>query len=518
MMDEQRILIWLSERLSVCVALLAILLLGVPAYAQAPAGKSPVEGSAAGSTATVIFSNIPEHKGPVYELLEGLGCKYVGAVAGVPSSEVWSVPSDELARVSGLLQTRDVKVTKLGADWNHILNRHQGPLTPAQNELMGNAKAEPGAVGVHVMRAPDPAVSAYAMTSKKERAPARIVLPINATTNITLERTRYVLDERGSAWRGVVVETGESAVLIRWNDGQITGVVGYKGHIYRVSGLGGDLHAVIETDPRNLPPDHGPLKPTLDPRAELRPDAPIGPGEVLRAPAVTPFPDADRLALEAEQVTIDVMMLYTNRASRRSLRTERLLAVSIEEVNETFRNSGLGNISLRLVHTELVDYDESDGSHFDHLFRMVDGVGPFKDIRKLRNEKKADIVGLVVDDASGCGQSTRVAPDADEAFFVAHHSCAVIAITIAHEIGHIFGARHDRAIDPRNVPFAYGHGYVKGSKWRDIMSYRQSCGGCVRIPFWSNPRVTYKGEPMGTPMEDNARVILEQAERVSKFR
>jgi hypothetical protein len=40
----------------------------------------------------------------------------------------------------------------------------------------------------------------------------------------------------------------------------------------------------------------------------------------------------------------------------------------------------------------------------------------------------------------------------------------------------------------------------------------------VRIPFWSNPRVTYKDEPTGTDAEDNARVILEQAERVSKFR
>jgi hypothetical protein len=50
------------------------------------------------------------------------------------------------------------------------------------------------------------------------------------------------------------------------------------------------------------------------------------------------------------------------------------------------------------------------------------------------------------------------------------------------------------------------------------MSYQQSCEGCVRIPFWSNPRVKYQGEPTGTIANDNARVILEQAERVSKFR
>ena len=138
-------------------------------------------------------------------------------------------------------------------------------------------------------------------------------------------------------------------------------------------------------------------------------------------------------------------------------------------------------------------------------------------MRQLRNEKKADIVGLVVDDASGCGLSTRVAPDAEDAYFVVHHSCAAITISIAHEVGHILGARHDRAIDANDMPFAYGHGHVNG-KWRDIMSYRQSCDGCLRIPFWSNPRVIYQVDPTGTATEDNARVILEQAERVSKFR
>jgi len=103
-------------------------------------------------------------------------------------------------------------------------------------------------------------------------------------------------------------------------------------------------------------------------------------------------------------------------------------------------------------------------------------------------------------------------------FFVVHHACAAITMSIAHEIGDILGARHDRFVDDNNMPFAYGHGYVKRGKWRDIMSYNAGCGSCPRIPFWSNPRVFYKGEPTETPATDNARVILELAERVSNFR
>jgi hypothetical protein len=37
---------------------------------------------------------------------------------------------------------------------------------------------------------------------------------------------------------------------------------------------------------------------------------------------------------------------------------------------------------------------------------------------------------------------------------------------MAHKIGHILGARHDRLTDPNNTPYPYGHGFVNGSKWR----------------------------------------------------
>ena len=142
----------------------------------------------------------------------------------------------------------------------------------------------------------------------------------------------------------------------------------------------------------------------------------------------------------------------------------------------------------------------------------------FTKVRLLRNEKRADVVALIVDDPSGCGLSTRVAADADEAFVVVHHSCAALTYSLAHEIGHIIGTRHDKALDQNTSPFPYGHGYVNGTKWRDIMSYKSSCNGCPRLPFWSNPTIKIMGERGGTNETDNARVILEQAERVSKFR
>ena len=180
------------------------------------------------------------------------------------------------------------------------------------------------------------------------------MLPISATKNITLERVRYSSDERGCTWHGIVAETGESALLMRWNDGHITGLVGYKGRIYTVASLGGQLHAVVEMDPRQMPPDHAAPKPTADPRADLRPDAPAKVAAPATPPAVNPLSDADREALEAKKIVIDLMILYTKKAASRYVRDPAdLLEMAIEQANEAFRNSGLGNISLRLVHTQI---------------------------------------------------------------------------------------------------------------------------------------------------------------------
>ena len=373
-------------------------------------------------------------------------------------------------------------------------------LTPAQRAIVDKITRSPETVNASVIK----------RTGEKEQGSqenryARVILPLSSGKDITLIRARNtVKTERGYTWRGVVEETGERAILMLWNDGHLSGYFTYRGHVFSVNHIGGDIHTVAELQ---LPPDHSPeIVPTTH-----RPAPP--------EPVVAPFPEAARLALEAKQITIDLMLLYTKKAVDHYIgEPANLLALVIEEANDTFKNSGLGNIHLRVVHTQLIDYDEGDGKHFDHLYRMVDGTGPIKDVRKLRDEKRADIVGLILDSPSGCGLSTRVGADSEEAFFIAHHSCAANTFTIVHEIGHIIGARHDRSIDANESPFAYAHGYVNGSKWRDIMSYKESCGDCPRIPFWSNPRVLYKGEPTGTAATDNARVILEQAERVSNFR
>jgi len=384
-------------------------------------------------------------------------------------------------------------------------NRDQIRLTPEQQAIADKIARSPETVNLSVM-------SLSVQTRGAQDGYSRIYLPLAGGKEVALVRTQpTVKTERGFTWRGEVEGTGERAVLMLWDDGHLSGFFGHEGRVFMVSHAGGEIHTMSELDPGKLPPDHAPASQSNLASGASRSARP--------EPSVTQFAEANRLALEAKSITIDIMLLYTKNAANRYIGDPAdLLELAIEQANDTFRNSALGNIKLRLVHTEGIDYDESDEDQFTHLYRLVDGEGVFKKVRKLRDEKRADVVGLVLHSPTGCGLSTRIGADTDEAFFVVHHACAAITYSLAHEVGHILGTRHDRAVDANDTPFPYAHGYVNGNKWRDMMSYREGCDGCPRIPFWSNPRVLYRGEPTGTAASDNARVILEQAERVSNFR
>jgi len=487
------------------LALLALCALSPPVRAEA----GP-EGDKLGVThEQVIIVDKPTLKSRVHTLLSGFARK--AHSLAVTGAEVWSMQKSEVSQTMKRLEELGHKAIKLEVDWQHILR--PAPLAPAQQAVVNKIGGLAETVNVNLLKMPHAALVEHAMAHPE----AKIILPLGAGKTITLVRTQpTVKTGRGFSWRGESEGTGEQAALMLWKDGHLSGYFGYNGHIYTVSHTNGAIHTMAEMDPGKLPPDHPAM-----PQSKSA-DASIGammPRPAIAEPIVAPFSDAERKALEAKKITIDVMILYTKNAAGHYIRDPAdILFHAIEDANKSFRDSGLGNIRLRLVHSQVIDYDGRSEDHFNHLYRMVDGVGPFKQVRRLRNEKRADIVGLIIDNPSGCGLSTRVGPDSEDAFFVVHHSCALINYSIAHEIGHILGARHDRRVDPTITPYPYAHGYVSGNGWRSLMSYNDACGGCPRIPYWSNPRVIYRGQPTGTPSNDAARVILQEAERVSKFR
>lgn len=437
-----------------------------------------------------------------------------------------------------------------------------GAMAPRQKEMMSLDMDSASTMGVSMARVMDMAAVEGAMMRGMEggEPPPVLRIPLSPTMSVAVRRTGVTRNPDNLVWRGEVDGSGEPVTLMWWPDGHVSGSIRHAGRLFTVKSAGGGMHEIVETAPRMLPPDHAPAGRELLSRMGMASDPLVGQGDasmmksmmgkagMLPArPVPHPREDVEKLRdasppIPADEtsrqsarpridqsspgagpledlVTITLLVAYTPAVANRYEDPARdLVALAVEEANQSFRNSGLGHIRLQLVHAYLTDYVES-GSHFEHVWRFADkGDGVMEEVHALRDKYKADVSVLMVHDPMGCGLATRVSAEADEAFAVVHHECATSMYSLAHEIGHIIGARHDYALDATATPFPFGHGYVHGTVWRTMMSYKDTCNDCPRLPVWSSPRVTVKGVPAGSERHDNARVIAAGAARVAGFR
>jgi Metallo-peptidase family M12 len=537
----------ISLRLASAAALAGYLIChaAAPALAQDDQERVPL-----------IMSKLPPQGSALYNAIKRHAGKAKGQVLTLTKTEMWAVPKRNVEAVKRAAAQHGVGVDQLGSDWNHVF--HSAPsdmkMDDKQKSMVDLAKASRASMGVGMMMTPRAPTIEYALT-KDANTPAaahdaaKIIVKLSNDKVLTITRSSVDIKPGMCVWRGTVDGTDAPATIMWWPGGKMAGNVQHEGRIYSIRHVGGEMHAVVEMGEDRMPDEHAPMPARMrnnDPN--LRDDPLIQQGDasmlrpstagVRRPPAALQatkrqhpkmaaanpgkaLPARTRTPPHGRDIVIDVLVAYTKKTARNYSDVKReLVDLAIEEGNESFRMSNLGNIKLRLVHAYQTDYEEDkDGEHFDHLYRMVDkGDGYMEEVHGLRDKYHADVVVLIVDDASGCGLATRVFADAGDAFAVVHHECAASSYSLAHEIGHLIGARHDTSIDKNMTPFAYGHGFVNGTKWRDIMSYKASCGGCPRLPVWSSPTVLIKGEPAGTPDLDNARVISEQAARVAAFR
>lgn len=494
----------------------------------------------------LIMSKLPPPNSPTYKAIKKRAGKATGQVLTLTKTEMWNVPKGNVDAVKKAAAQHGVNVNQLGGDWNQVFRPAPDSMkmNDKQKSMMDKAKQSKATMGVGMMAAPVAPMVEYALTKDANtpvaaRDLAKIIVKLSDTTSLTITRSSVDIKPDMCVWRGTVDGTDAPATLMWWPGGKMAGTVQHEGRIYSIRHMGGEMHAVVEMGEDKMPDEHAPMPPRMrtnnadqrdDPLAKqgdastLRPitggmrRAGVGNLKATAVKRKIARVDAKKLT-GPEPVVIDVIIAFTKKAASNYADVRReLVDLSIEEANESFRMSGLAHIKLKLVHAYQTDYEES-GEHFEHLWRFADrGDGYMEEIHALRNKHKADVAMLIVDDNSGCGLATRVFADEDDAFAVVHHECAATSYSVAHEIGHLMGARHDLALDKNNTPFAYGHGFVNGTKWRDIMSYKASCGGCPRLPVWSSPKVTIKGDVAGTPDIDNARVIAEQAARVANFR
>lgn len=501
------------------------------------------------ATARLLLSHLPLKTSRAYhDLLRAAGSPH-REILPMTKAETWLVPPGRVADLRRRAKAAGVTVTEVDdAQFDALQPMQHHAMTAPQTKMMHEAMNERATMGVSMMALAPPESLEYALTRPGEGASIR--LKLSDTVTVVAVRSSLMKEGDSYLWQGEVEGTFEPVSLVYWPQGRLTGTIRHDGRLYTVKSFGGDMHGVIETAPAMLPPEHAPMSgPAMqklnmheDP-LKMRGDA----GAIMdhmkheserlqNLKDETPVKSVEKIALNhpgaesklgagaslsAGPVSsiITLIVAYTHAAAGHYQDIAKdLIALAVAEANLSLVRSGIGDVRFEVVHSYQSGYVEQ-GSHFDHMFRFAEkGDGYADEIHALRDKYRADIAVMIVDDGNGCGLSAGVAPPAERAFAVVHHGCAAATYSLAHEIGHIIGARHDAGFDDTATPFPYGHGYVNGKKWRTMMSYEQSCDGCPRVPVWSSPEVAVRGEPAGNQDSNNARVIKDGAARVAAFR
>lgn len=374
---------------------------------------------------------------------------------------------------------------------------------------------------------PQPSERALKRQRTVEVAPARfagstsLTLPLFPDVEVRIVRDELRPTRYGTVWSGRLpgYPAGNATFVIR---GEV--VVGNifigDGRIFELRYGGGGVHVIREIDPAQFGPDaDGEPLPPLPPRVDRQADA-----------CANTDPASD----------VDVMIVYTDDArvgagGRDAIEAEVVLYV--ESANQTYINSDVAQ-RLRIVHLSEVDYAESSSSATD-LPRLSNPSDTFVDgVHALRDAHGADLVSMIVQNLTGggnCGRAYIMNPVStafeNSGFSVVRRFCATSQFSFVHELGHNMSARHEWAGDStNNAPYTFNHAHADASPtapatpWRSVMHRGSGCAGCTRVPYFSNPDITYPvgGDPLGigTGAEptDNHRTLNQTALTIANLR
>ena len=326
-------------------------------------------------------------------------------------------------------------------------------------------------------------------------------------------------------WGGLDgVELGTMTLVV--NGDIVVGTVRTPDAVFTIETTESGSYVIREIDESTLPPLAEPL------------EAPSDSDEELRQTLDDSVPADDGSV-------IDVMVFYTPAAKNHvggRAGIEALIDLYVAQSNQAFANSGAFH-RLRLILREEVEYVES-GETLTDIQRLKDDSDGYMDhIHELRATYAADLVHLIFasnDEYEYSGMGYVEAP------FATSLASPSGGIVFAHELGHNMGLLHDRYQTDKETEDAiegwhYGYlnqrvferGAPESARWRTIMSYNNQCretldAYCRQLTYFSNPGLTYSGDPMGVSADnpstgtdgpaDAVRTLNERREITANFR
>lgn len=335
-------------------------------------------------------------------------------------------------------------------------------------------------------------------------APASFVMPLKRDSTVVVEQIRVTEEDGRIIFTGKLSDNTGDVFLVKQGD-EISGVIDAPTKHFSIRSLHNGDHVVIEKPQVRF--EEEPARMRDKNKTNENRDARDGLGRVE----------------PNENVEVKLLVLYTAAVEAANPNVvNNLIIPSIDRTNASLSISHLPNLKFSLAGTARVNYNESFvwEHHLDRLMTANDGV--MDEVHALRNRVKADLVILIIHQGAYCGEAAAIGADEATSFAVVKDDCALDYFSFGHEIGHLFGCRHDVCVDPSEQPFSYGHGFVYNAAapmWRCIMSYANCCSGCRRVGIWSNPELEYNGIRAGTlQRENNIEVLKQTAKRIAAIR
>ncbi len=339
----------------------------------------------------------------------------------------------------------------------------------------------------------------------------------------------------GIAYIGAVPGTAMSSAVIVEENGVISANINVSGQKYQIRNMGETGHVMRQIDERAFPLDH--VVPSASILAGAKPNLAPTP---LSSKDRTPPLAAANTALDDGSI-IDVMVMYTTaaRISQGSTAAmNSLVNLAVTETNIAYTNSGVTQ-RVRLVYTGEVNYTEVDfATDLARLQGTTDGF--MDDVHRLRDLYAADVVSLWGNYTVGCGLSNLMTNEslsfANQAFNVVDRNCATGNYSFAHELGHNMGLQHDiydgiggTTVTPEGSAIStainYAHGYVDmPNRFRTVMAISAQCDAqvpridCVRIPYFSNPSVSFSGAATGNASAQEYKALNDTRDTTANFR